>query len=237
MTPAPTWVLLPGLDGTGSLFTPLLRSKPADQPVQVVSYPTHEPLSYEALAARVRLLLPDHPFVLVGESFSGPLALRLAADLPEPLRGVVLVASFGWLPSPFPSSITRVALSMAGARRPPRWLASRLLLGRRPDPSLVDLLGAAIDEVAPTVIAARLQMIATVDSGPLLAQIAVPLAYLRATRDALVGPRALRLLRVARPDMAVAEVDAPHLVLQCAPSECVQYLARWAESWGSHLPG
>ncbi|MBL8941444.1 MAG: hypothetical protein JNM69_43260, partial [Archangium sp.] len=37
--------------------------------------------------------LPDEPFVLVAESFSGPLAISLAARRPAALRALILIAT------------------------------------------------------------------------------------------------------------------------------------------------
>ena len=48
MTPLPL-VLLPGLDGTGEQFEPLLRELPASLTPIVVRYPTDRVLGYDAL--------------------------------------------------------------------------------------------------------------------------------------------------------------------------------------------
>ena len=87
-------VLLPGLDGTGALFRRFARALPEGLTSQAVHYPAHDPADYDDLLPRVRLQLPQAPFVLLGESFSGPLAIRLAAErqvlgaqaAPEPRR-------------------------------------------------------------------------------------------------------------------------------------------------------
>lgn len=52
-------VLLPGLDGTGELFEPLIDQLPGTIDPIVISYPTHEPLEYSALVARVLEKLPS----------------------------------------------------------------------------------------------------------------------------------------------------------------------------------
>ena len=63
-------VLLPGLDGTGLLFQPLIDCLPEDiQPV-VVAYPKELQLGYAELLPLVLDSLPPGPFVLLGESFS-----------------------------------------------------------------------------------------------------------------------------------------------------------------------
>src|SRR4051812_16660002 len=97
-------ILMPGMDGTGELFAPLLRALGNSIETTVLRYPTDEPLGYSELLPRVRAALPaSGPFVLLGESFSGPLAIMIAAEAPAGLRGVILSASFAsnpirWLP-------------------------------------------------------------------------------------------------------------------------------------------
>src|SRR5262245_5039352 len=88
-------ILMPGMDGTGELFAPFLDALGDSIESCVLQYPTHEPLRYSELLPRVRAELPHSgSFVLLGESFSGPLALMLAAEQPAGLCGVVLCASF-----------------------------------------------------------------------------------------------------------------------------------------------
>src|SRR5690349_15943355 len=60
-----------------------------------LNYPADEPLDYEQLLPQVLAALPsDRPFVLLGESFSGPLAVMAAATRPVGLLGVILCATF-----------------------------------------------------------------------------------------------------------------------------------------------
>ena len=87
-------VLLTGLDGTGASFLPLLARLPDWIMPVVASYPPDKPLDYAALLPKVLRLLPNSPFVLLGESFSGPLAIMAAASKPPSLRGLILCATF-----------------------------------------------------------------------------------------------------------------------------------------------
>jgi pimeloyl-[acyl-carrier protein] methyl ester esterase len=77
-------VLLPGLDGTGKLFAAFVRALGAGVESRVVGYSPDEPLGYEELELKVRAQLPlDRSYVLLGESFSGPIAMRIAARARE----------------------------------------------------------------------------------------------------------------------------------------------------------
>lgn len=115
-------LLLPGMDGTGRLFAPLLAALPPDIDGEPVAYPPDEPLGYEGLLPLVEAAAArGGDFVVVGESFSGPLALLLAARSPPGLRGVVLCATFIRFPLPVPAlprlgAGLDVPLAAAGSR-------------------------------------------------------------------------------------------------------------------------
>ena len=98
----PSLVLLPGMDGTGDMFRPLLDAFGGTLSSVVVSYPSTEPLRYSELVALARESLPTNgPYVLLGESFSGPIAVTLAAEHPDGLTGLILCASFVSNPIPW----------------------------------------------------------------------------------------------------------------------------------------
>ena len=88
-------VLLPGLDGTGRLFDPLIRHLPEWIHPVVVSYPKDQSYGYQDLMKIVTRSLPeDTDFVILGESFSGPLSIMIARQRPKRLIGLILCATF-----------------------------------------------------------------------------------------------------------------------------------------------
>lgn len=90
-----TVVLLPGLDGTGKLFAGLLSELPPALSARIVEYPAQRFLSYRQLIPVVKEVFPKSgPFVLVAESFSTPLAAKLAAERPPNLLGLILCNGF-----------------------------------------------------------------------------------------------------------------------------------------------
>ena len=73
-------VLLPGLDGTGTLFADLVSELPQTLKINVARYPTQTFLSYSELIPWVEKAIPSNrSFLLVAESFSTPLAVKFAA--------------------------------------------------------------------------------------------------------------------------------------------------------------
>ena len=77
------------MEGTGQLFAPLLEEIAPTVRVQVVRYPVNFTGGYRQLTDLARQSLPlTGDYVLLGESFSGPIAiaLALAAELSPRLK-------------------------------------------------------------------------------------------------------------------------------------------------------
>ena len=152
------------MDGTGRLFEPLLLFLPPSLVATVVAYPTDRPCGYAELFPLVEAAMPEgQEFVILGESFSGPLALLLAARHPPGLRGIILCATFARSPLPFFARQFRGLIRPWWFRVVPKWLIRRELLGRFDQPAVAHMVEAAIGEVRPAVLAARARAILEVD--------------------------------------------------------------------------
>jgi pimeloyl-[acyl-carrier protein] methyl ester esterase len=179
-------VLLPGLDGTGRLFKPFVDAVGADAATTVVDYTSPEVSTYaDCRVAAERRLPQDEPYILVGESFSGPVAVSIAATHPPGLCGLALVGSF--LSSP------RSTLKWLSAFIPvlpthngPDWLTDFLLLGRHGTPELRTVVRDAMSRVTPRAVRERLREIARVNVCRELSAVRVPVLYLRGVKDKLV---------------------------------------------------
>ena len=216
-------VLLPGLDATGDLFAPFLPHLRAAH--EVISYPVGQALDYENLLGYVRERLPREDFVVVGESFSGPLAIQLgAAGLPQ-LRGVVLVATFHRKPvSPLLALLRPLTHPFFFQFGMPAVLVRLLLAGWDAPLELVEIFQRSLSKVQPKVVAARVRAVLDVDVTSDLAHLKVPTLYLAARRDGLVR-RALReeMQRVL-PKIEITDFETAHLILQRAPEEAARVI-------------
>jgi len=213
-----TLVLLPGMDGTGQLFAPFLAALGCEVDVKVVRYPNGEPLGYAELEAVARAELPEGPFVLLGESFSGPIAIALAASGSPHLKGVVLCCSFARNPRPLFSGL-RSLVGVLPVAAVPFGVLSRLLLGRFETPELRAALGNALAQVSPATLRARLRSVLTVDVSAQLRASTVPTLYLQATRDQVVPAAASQLVSRLKPSTRMVQFHAPHFLLQTAAAE------------------
>ncbi|HJU69015.1 MAG TPA: alpha/beta fold hydrolase [Gemmatimonadaceae bacterium] len=207
-------MLLPGLDGTGALFDGFVRVAPPGVHPEVVSLPS-ESFSYaelaECLAPTLRLT-PDT--VLLAESFSGPLAISLAAR--HPVAALVLCNTFV---APPRSRIFRAfAIPRLFHMRPPASLVRRYLVGPAASDGLVTQIRAAIESLPPSVLAGRVQAVLTVDVASQLARIGAPILYLRGTEDRLVPESSVRaVIAAASVPVSVVRLAGPHLLLQTSP--------------------
>ncbi|MGK0172281.1 MAG: pimeloyl-[acyl-carrier protein] methyl ester esterase [Gammaproteobacteria bacterium] len=218
-------VLLPGLDGTGLLFEPLLACLAPGVDATVVSYPGDEPFGYEELLPRIISVLPTgDPFVLLGESFAGPLALQVAGTRPPGLVGVVLCATFVSCPYHFvPAWAASLVLSFP-FHLAPFFSALKSAFGGYVTPELRSLSERAIASVDADVLAKRIREVIAVDATSALIECPVPVAYLQATRDRVVPASNLRRILAQRPDVRVTQVHSPHMLLQTSPQEAADVI-------------
>jgi pimeloyl-ACP methyl ester carboxylesterase len=216
-------VLLPGLEGTGRLFGRFLAEATGALDLRVITYPPDRFLPYAGLEERVRRELPaDRPFALLGESFGGPLALRIAASAPPGLVALVLAATFHRRPS---ASVIRALrpLSPAFFRLPLPAHAVRLLLAGPDAPDdLVRDVQEVVAAVKGSVMAARAREALRVDATAWVRSCRVPLLFLGGKEDHLLRSAIPIEIRALRADAEIRMLDAPHLVLQTRPREAMR---------------
>ncbi|MET0935799.1 MAG: alpha/beta hydrolase [Luteibacter sp.] len=214
-------VVLPGLDGTGNLFVPFLAALGREVPVRVIAYPHDRPMGYADLAEWSRGQLPERDFVLLGESFSGPVAALIAAERPAHLRGLILSASFIRNPRPFAAMLSPITYGLPMSRTWAR-IAAPFLIGRRPDPALRDAFVQAVGTMASATMQARVRAVLDIDVSDAFAKVGVPILCLRAKRDLLVPRSASAWIRHVQPASRVVDVPGPHGLLQASARRCAE---------------
>lgn len=229
-----TVVLLPGLDGTGTLFADLIAELPPALRVNIATYPADRFLSYSELVSCVRESIPSSPSLLVAESFSTPLATKLAATRPSNLAGLVLCAGFVTNPvgrwAPLVKVLARPWLFRLS---PPHLMLEYFLVGVGPPKALESGVRQALRLVNPDVLARRVRAILDCDARKDLVQTKVPVLYIRAEGDHLVRAECFTEIQRLRPDTMLASIPAPHLVFQREPRKAAEAIMRFIHQ----LPG
>jgi pimeloyl-[acyl-carrier protein] methyl ester esterase len=216
-------LLLPGLDGTGRLFARFLSRFAATAPVEVMAYPPDPRHTLEDLAGLVEARIGTRTASVIAESFSGPVALRVAARRQVALERLALIASFAAPPRSWSLALARL-MPLCGLAMipPPRAVIKATMLNGCDDPGLLAELMAVVRAIPPAVMAARLRIMAGLLDHDL--RCAVPVLAIQALRDRIVPARALDQLRRACPRIEERSIDGPHLLLQAEPQSCLALL-------------
>lgn len=222
-----TLVLLPGMDGTGTLYEPLHLALCGKCKLLVVTYPVDRLLGYTELEALVQARLPvDEDYILLGESFSGPIAISIAAIQPVRLKALILCATFA--SNLYPGlEASRYALPYLPTRLAPLRVLSHFLLGRFSSKKLRRQLAGALAQVNPASLKARLHAVLSCDVREKLKAIKVPVLYLQATRDRLVPVSAHADIHGQLHEMETCKYDAPHFLLQTKADEVAKDILRF----------
>lgn len=223
-----TLVLLPGLNGTAGLFNPLLSVATNEYELVVISYPTHQVKSYEELTQYVleEIASIKGRFVLVGESFSGPIAILLSTKSINGLIGTILVATFVSAPYftlakylPW-TLIFKLAKIMY-------WV--RIKLGNAKKVSILKAASIELQKINPAVLAARTRAALRVDVSKELQQSMVPMVYFCAKYDVIVPKWNLNRILKIKPSIKVVTFNTNHFLLQSVPQQAWEAIHKFVK--------
>ncbi|XOF33574.1 MAG: alpha/beta fold hydrolase [Candidatus Electrothrix sp. YB6] len=215
---------MPGMDGTGLLFRPLLKEFPPDIEARVISYPCDTKLSYSQLVKYVRRRLPENKaFVLVAESFSGPIGYALASsNPPSNLQAAVFVSTFISPPKSWLWRIPPFLLVLLLKLPLPSSVLKRFLFGKDVENQTVDLFKKAQKMVRSSMLAYRIRETSRLEGGE--KQIDIPCRYIVGGKDRLVSPIHFEEFRRLAPGIKLTEIPGPHFIMQAKPKECAQII-------------
>lgn len=233
-------ILLPGLDGTGELFAPFLQAiaqlevTPFEPQLiaHALHYPTQDKMTMaqlqEAVTHYIAQQLPaDARYVILGESFSGPVAI-LAAKVAQDARqdcapgqrcmGLILCCSMARNPYVMFAPLAPLFSVLPIELVPMGWV-NRLAQGK------IDFWAdggdLAMNRVSPSVLRHRLKAISRVDVTQELASLQMPILYLQAAKDLVVPASAARLVQDCAPQTRLVRLESSHFLLQDHPEEAL----------------
>ena len=220
-------VLLPGLDGSGRLFGPFLDSIADLLDPSPFGYPPDRLWGYDELLPFVLRRLPSGRSIVLGESFSGPLAAMLAAAAPERVAGVILVSSFTRLPIPRAAA---ALVRWVTASRCPVGVIELVLTSRSTPLAMRDELLRQVRSLSPQLVERRLRAVFEADTAAMLGRRACPVLAVHGRNDRLVplswAKRDLGRYRT----VAFRVVEGPHMLLQTSPAAVAAEIADWIRS-------
>jgi len=206
-------VLLPGMDGTGALLKDLAAGLASHRPVQLIAYPVDRSLSYAELAAYVTQRVPDRRFVILGESFSGPIAIDIAATDAR-VAGLILASSFAR--HPLPSQLAALA-GLFDVRWLPKRLIAGMLMGAAATPELSARLAQVLAGLPHDILQARARDALRVDKRDRLRGLTCPVMCLQGRFDRVAGKRQIDEIVAQQPRCQIHRFDASHMLLATHP--------------------
>lgn len=224
MSNKPHVALLPGLDGTGELFFPIIPLLEKHFEVHVVRY-TDE-LTFNDYVESASTQLPENnPVSLVAESFSGPIAVALLASKNSKFQASVLSATFCKSPLPFLTQVSSYLPAKLFSSNP----ASKMFLdlcvtGSDASPEVKNMARELLEKVSPSQFHNRIKLVDEVDVAEKLKDIELPLLYIQATKDRIVfAGSGNEMMRHAK-NLKIEQVDGSHMILQTQPEKCAELI-------------
>lgn len=208
-------VLLPGLHGSRTLFSSFVALAPAWASCRPLALPTVGGQTFDEIAdALLPELRPLEGFVLLGESFSGPIAARLAARLGQKVALLVLCNPVVEMSVRVPEGFLASIVSSAWM---PAWCASMVLSGG--DVSVARAALAEVRALPKGILAQRLSAVFSTTEEALASHLSPPLLTILGTNDHVVSLSRSRAFFSRIPQGTVAEIEGPHLIVQTRPVE------------------
>jgi len=191
-------ILLPGLDGTGNLFEPLINEIQNERSIEVISYPLNEALTYSELV-----------------SFVG-----------NKIEGIILVASFITPPHKHLLKLSSLLPVKSLLKfEIPNFLIRRYCLGSEVAESVIIKFKSIIKLVNPNVLVHRINEIKKLTNKELLSNNSCKITYIQALNDKLVQNRCLKELSSVV-TLETEVVAGPHFLLQAKPKECAKIILK-----------
>ena len=226
-------LLLPGMDGTEILFGPLRRSLPGHLDVEALRYPQRGPSDYSLLLtnalAAIDAAPPETRFVVLGWSFGGPLAMRVARLRPSRVHALVLVSTFVSCPLPWLRRVRWLLIGpIVGAvrfvRRLPLWLL------RKPSDPLRRDKAELWRTVPAAALAARAREVASVDARADLAACQQPALCIVAHSDSVVPAACAEQIVRLLPHAQVLTLRGGHFALYTEAQAAADAIAEFVAS-------
>ncbi|WP_298256907.1 alpha/beta hydrolase [uncultured Litoreibacter sp.] len=218
-------VILPGLDGTGALVSQLQDLLAVEHSVTAVHYPA-ELSRYDDIKSWLQSALPQTDYILVAESFSGPLAVMIGASCPRQLKGIVFVASFARSPRRLPAISASLLRFLPVKSRVFTGLAQPVLMGKWSSAAFTRSFTKSLRIVPLATLSARLREVLRVDVTDKIAQIKAPYTYLQATHDRLVPAKISNDFNTGAGKVTL--VAGPHFLLQANPEDTAKHILAFA---------
>ncbi len=215
---------MPGLDGTGKLFSPIIPLLEPHFELSVVTYPDLGSFA-DYIECAQNQLPPAADYSVLAESFSAPVAIAIMANRPGQVGPSVLCSAFARSPL--------VALNRMASQVPTGMFSIGALSDFCLEVSDIDSEDNSETQPLPvsvtaqldgTVLKHKIEVLSRIDVSALLPQVSVPILQLHGLRDRVVSDADAQMVQQNLPAVRRVDIDGPHLLLQSHPRECTEQI-------------
>lgn len=230
------FTFLPGLHGTDELFEDLveqLNLLEVSFQTTLINYPPGLKQSYNKLfdwlcshlALDQKNAEDSAKTVIIAESFSTSLALKLADRFPLQVKAVIIAG--GFCASPASPSVALLPLRPLLMIAPPRSAVRHFLTGPESSPELVDKVRSAIKRVSSRTLNQRIRSALTLEEEQTPTIPKTPVLLLQAEHDAIISWERQNQLEQHLPHAESHWLESPHLILQVYPETCASCIVEF----------
>jgi pimeloyl-ACP methyl ester carboxylesterase len=229
-------IFLPGLHGTDELFDDLvgqLKLLEVSFQTTLINYPPDPKQSYQELFNWLcsHLVLDQEitdnktKIVIIAESFSTPIALKLADKFPKQVKAIIIGG--GFCTSPANPIISLLPLRPLFMIAPPRSAVEYFLTGSGSSPELMNKVRSTIKKVSSKNISQRVRSILTLDEEQTPTVSETPVLLFQAENDAVIPWEIQNQLENHLPHAECHWLDSPHLIFQAHPKTCALHIVEF----------
>ncbi len=230
-------LLLPGLHGTADLYAALIRhlnkrsaKKGLTFNYNALTYPQNIKQKYGSLVKWIQQeinidSIETPKLLIIAESFSAPIALRLADANPDKVSAVVIAA--GFCASPVNMTFGLLPLRPLFMVSPPRAALKHFLLGENVKKKKLNKLRSLLNSIPSKILSQRLRSVLTLEEANLPAISDTPLLLLQAQHDALIPWDIQNQLESHLPHAETRWFDSPHLLFQSRPKAAAKQIVKF----------
>ena len=221
---------MPGLDGTGKLFAPIIPILEPHFNLVVMTYPDLD--SFNDYVDHALNQLPPTPgYSLIAESFSGPVAMAVMGQRGDQIGPSVLCATFARSPL---ATMTRMA----------SYIPSQVFSIGALNEFCLDVYEVKEEDFSETqplplnvteqldgsLLKHRIEVMSRIDVSAVLPSINVPVLQLHGIRDRIVSEHDAKMIEDYLPIVKRIDVDTPHLLLQTLPRHCSELIYKFVKA-------
>jgi len=208
-------LLIPGMDGTGKLFSPLLDELPSSVDIQVICLNDLIPQNPIEQALEIASLIGSEEVIILSESYSGYIAYHLSLLPNLNIKHVIFAASFLENPTWLSSLNKILPLNLVRSGLIPDIVLSSILYAQGNNKKLVNLFNSSLKLVNNSTLRHRLKVIANLARPS--ESLSVPCTYVQANNDYLVSNKSVDTFKELCININVVRASGGHFIVQSNP--------------------